>query len=57
MHLARSLGGRSNWHRVDKVTDRGGRGYYYDVSVSYGEKFIPFRLTLQEGALYKAKTI
>ena len=55
VYLARSLGGRSNWHRVDKVTDRGGRGYYYDVSVSYGEKFIPFRLTRKRERCIKQK--
>jgi len=55
VYLVRSLGGRAIWHRKDKITDRGGRGYYYDVSVSYGEKFIPFRLPRKRDRCIKQK--
>ena len=44
IYLVRSLGGRSSYRKVFKETDRGGRGWYYIVKVSYGTSFNPFKM-------------
>jgi len=44
IYLVRSLGGKADFHIVEKETDRGGRGWYYKVQVTHAGKFNPFRM-------------